>query len=137
VFDIPANANWLTIVHSDPSQGVFYRYAEFNVESEGWITTPGAIQGLTVLPTHLEFGSTAIGLSTGANAVGTEDAWYFATNQSGTNTRGPGPLEVGGFTRDFATYRIETVSVPEPSTLVLAGLSSVGAWLFCRKRSRA
>ena len=136
-FDTPSNANWLTIVGTSPTFEL--RYAEFDVTSENWTTTSGAIQGISVLPAGgtspvIPGIQTIFALSNGIGAVGTEEDWYEAWHvPSSTVLYGPGPLS-GLFSEPFAAFTIETVPVPEPSTGALAiCAASLLAFAFRRR----
>lgn len=140
VFNLPSNPDWLTVVGQTgasatiPGTGVQLRYAEFHVSSENWVTTSGALQGVAVLPFNHPLGNTGIAHSNGTSAIGMELDWYIIKNSS--NTWGPSSLQDVGFARPYAAYMVQTVSVPEPSALMLVGTGVVGTWLLLRRQRR-
>jgi hypothetical protein len=121
VFDLPSNPDWLTIVGTGDA-GFQLRYAEFDVSAENWISTTGLLQGVAVLPSNMgpSGGGTAFGLSNGTNAIGAESDWFRSVVVgSGQTVLGPGTLQQVGAPYPYAAFKVETVTVPEPSTLLL------------------
>ena len=135
-FTHPTNPEWQTIIGSGDF-GYVFRYLEFDVSNENWMTTPGEIQGIGIFSTLGSRGesmSSVVALSNGANAISAEEDWAAAFYPPST-FYGPDTLLNIGYTERFAAFIVETVAVPEPSgiSLSILGVIATVAWGSIRR----